>query len=125
MSAKWVRVKRWDDQHLTGPLRPIKWLLRVFSAVPTAIVLLVLVTVYGILASVPIGLIAKIPTVLVYGLTFMLALGLGGVLPTWAAAHAMRRRGIGRSARAVVWSFGLIALGLASTAAWDRLVWPF
>lgn len=124
MSAKWVRVKRWDDQHLTGALRPVKWLLRVFSAIPTAIVLLLLVAIYGILASVPIGLIAKIPTLLVYALTFVLTLGLVALLPTWGAARALRGRGVGRAGRSLVWVIGLIALAAAASAGWVAFIWP-
>ena len=55
MSAKWVRSQQWDDRHLTGALWPVKIVVRLFSWISTAIVLLSCVAIYGILASVPIG----------------------------------------------------------------------
>src|SRR4051812_35581748 len=108
MSAKWVRSQRWDDQHLTGALYPVKVVLRVFSSISTAVVLLTLVACYGILASVPIGLIAKVPTVAFDGITFLLMVGLIAVVPVWLATRLMRTRGIGVGPRAVVTILGLV-----------------
>lgn len=54
MSAKYQRIKQ-SDLALPAPLR---WLTRAFSSITMAVVLLVLVVVYGIVASVPVMLLA-------------------------------------------------------------------
>ncbi|MEO1511047.1 MAG: hypothetical protein AAFU70_03150, partial [Planctomycetota bacterium] len=80
MSRKWQRVKRWDNEHLSaGPLRPLKWVLRALSSISLAISLLVLVAIYGVFASVPIGLLALLPVWLVIGLLALLACALPAV----------------------------------------------
>ena len=124
MSAKWVRSQQWDDRHFPAWAWPAKWLLRAFSSIWLAVVLLSLVGVFGILASVPIGMIALIPTVAVYALTLLAAVALGALLPTWIALRGLRGLGLPRASRFVA-SFGL-ALGLAalSTLAWQRFAWP-
>lgn len=124
MSAKWVRVKRWDDEHLRGPLLPLKWLLRLFSSVWFAVGLLVLVVMYGTLASVPVGLIAKIPTLLIISATFLAVLALGAWLPVWLIARGMKRVGVSGKGRFVWWVVGLVALGIVASAAWWWAVWP-
>ncbi len=65
MSAKWVRSKKWDDQFVPSWAWPAKLLLRAFSSIALAVTLLALVAAYGILASIPIGMIAAIPSYLV------------------------------------------------------------
>jgi hypothetical protein len=124
MSAKWVRSQQWDDRHLTGVLWPVKAVVRVFSWISTSVVLLSLVACFGILASVPIGLLAKIPTVLFYALTFVLAIGLVAVFPVWLTTRAMRLRGAGRPARFVVGIVGFIVLALVGGASWYWGAWP-
>ena len=72
MSAKWQRVRAADDELFRGPwLWPIKALLRTFSSITLAVILLTSVAVYGTLASVPIGLLALAPTYVVIGLTIL------------------------------------------------------
>lgn len=124
MSAKWIRSKQWDDRHLTGALWPVKFLVRTFSEIPTAIVLLLLVVIYGIMASIPVGLIAIIPTKLFYGATFLAALCVGAVLPVWLITRAMRGRGVGKPVRFVTAFVGLALLAALSVAAWQMWVWP-
>ncbi len=124
MSAKWVRSQQWDDRHLTGALWPVKVVLRTFSHISTAVFLLALVAMYGILASVPIGLIAKAPTVLFYALTFVLCVGIGAILPVWITTGAMRARGVGTAPRWVVGIFGFILLSGAAGVLWWWGVWP-
>ena len=124
MSAKWVRSQQWDDRHLTGALWPVKLLLRTFSQISTSVFLLFLVAVYGILASVPIGLLAKAPTLVFDALTFVLLIGVGAVLPVWVTTGAMRSRGIGTAPRWVVGFLGFIALAGAAGVLWWWGVWP-
>lgn len=124
MSAKWVRSKRWDDDHLTGALRPVKVVLRAFSSIPLAVVLLTIVSLYGVLASVPIGLIALAPTWAFYAATAALAVVAGSALPVWLVSRGLRRAGVGARARFVFAVLALPALGVASAWAWGAWVWP-
>lgn len=124
MSAKWVRAKQWDDQHLTGALLPLKWVLRVLSSIPLGVCMLVLVAVYGILASVPIGIIAMAPTWAFYGLTLLAAIAMVGVLPAWVIVRVLGAAKVGRAVR---WSVGLlmtVGLVIGAAALWHRMVWP-
>jgi hypothetical protein len=122
MSAKWHRSRKWDDEHLPPGLWPVKALLRAFSSISLAVVLLSLVIVYVTLASVPIGMLAQLPTWAVYG---AIALGLFGVLGIAPAAGAARLlRGRGRGVRFVSMLVALIAGGLASAWIWRGYVWP-
>lgn len=124
MSAKWVRAKQWDDRNLTGPLTPVKWVLRLFSGIPLAVVLLVLVSLYGVLASVPIGILAMAPTWGFYGLTVLASIALGAVVPTWIAVRMMRSRGAGVPPRVVVGVLGVVGLSVLSVWAWRVVAWP-
>ena len=124
MSAKWVRAKQWDDRHLTGWLLPVKWVLRVLSGIPLAVVLLLLVTLYGILASIPIGILAMAPTWAFYGLTVLVAAGLVGVLPTWGMVRAMNARGMGLGVRWVTGVLGVIGLTVLGVWLWYLTIWP-
>lgn len=124
MSAKWIRSKKWDDEHLTGTLLPVKWVLRTLSGIPLAVVLLTIVSFYGVLASVPIGLIALAPTWAFYGLTAVLTVAIGSGVPVWIAARAMRKAGIGAAPRFAVSLLSLVALAAVVSAAWYALIWP-
>jgi len=119
VSAKWVRSKAWDDAHLTGALLPVKWVLRALSSITLAVTLLVLVTIYGVLASIPIGLLASVPTYLFYGLTLVLV---AVVLPAVFAIAIGRRvplRGQGAG-----FATGLLTfLPLAGLMAWAWVHW--
>ncbi|MEM7754898.1 MAG: hypothetical protein AAF297_04590 [Planctomycetota bacterium] len=123
MSRKWQRAKRWDDEHLsTWPLRPVKWVLRAFSSIWLAVILLTLVSVYGVLASVPIGMLALAPTWAFYGLTVAVPAGLAaglafvGVRTLVPPSRAVLRLGGSIVAAIVVFS-GVCAL-------WAGTVWP-
>jgi hypothetical protein len=125
MSAKWVRSQQWEREHLTGWLTPVRWVLHALSTVRLAIVLLVGLSIFGALASVPIGMLALIPTYLIYGLTLLAAIALFGLLPSWLAWRTMKGAGLSSALR-----FGLIvpvviAGVLGATALWMRLVWPW
>jgi hypothetical protein len=103
---------------------PVKFLLRTFSSIPLAVVLLTLVAVYGTLASVPIGLVAKLPTLAIYGVTILAVLGVVAVLPTWVLVRGLRAAGAGRGLRFVAGFFALQVLAVASIWLWNRYAWP-
>jgi len=124
MSAKWIRSQRWDDRHLTGLLAPVKVVLRLFSWISTSVTLLSLVAVYGILASVPIGLLAKAPTVLFYALTFVIAVGVVAVLPVWVTTRSLNAAGVGRAARLAAGIVGVIGLSVLAAWLWWWAAWP-
>ncbi len=125
MSAKWIRSQQWDDEHLTGPaMAPVKWLLRAFSSIWLAVLLLVMVALYGIAASVPVGLLALVPTVLVYALTFVAALVVGAWAPTWGVWRAMRGSTIGGGGRFAVGLLMLVVLVPTAGWAWHEYLWP-
>src|SRR5690606_38262321 len=107
---------------LTGPLRPLWYLLRTFSAITFAVVLLTGVMLYGMLASVPIGLLALAPTYLIYGLTLLIPVALAAAL-VWRGV-SLAARGTGRGTRFAV-SFGasVVAAGLV-VLAWGQWAWP-
>lgn len=122
MSAKWRQNRAWEDAYLTGPWRPLKWTLRVFSSITLAVVLLVLVTLYGISASVPVGLLALAPTYLLYAVTLVVAVVLLGFAPAFGVWRVLYR--LPRPARFVV-TFGLgVGLSAASVWLWAVTLWP-
>ena len=76
MSQKWRRNKAWEDQHLTGALALIRIPLRALETIPLAIVLLTFIGLYATAASVPIGMLAQIPSYLIYTLSLLVPLGI-------------------------------------------------
>lgn len=125
MSLKWQRAKAWDDQHLRGVWTPLRILLRVFSSIATAVVLLTLVSIYGILASVPIGLLAKIPTLAFYAFTLVAMLAVGAVLPAWLSVRSLKKAQPDKFA--LRWTLGLtigVTFSVIAAWAWGRFVWP-
>lgn len=124
MSQKWIRSKKWDDEHIPSWAWPAKALLRAFSSIPLAVVLLIGVSMYGTLASVPIGLIALAPTWLIYSLSLLLTIGFLAIIPTLLVTRRLRAGGTGRAARFGVGFFGVIALSLLSIYLWHRFAWP-
>ncbi|MEX2672662.1 MAG: hypothetical protein WD294_11190 [Phycisphaeraceae bacterium] len=68
MSLKYQRIKKQDE----ALWPPIRWILRIFSSITLAVILLTTVCLYGTLTSVPIGTIAQIPAVTMQGLGFLL-----------------------------------------------------
>ncbi len=122
MGAKWERTKQWDERVFPAWAWPIKWLLRTFSEIRTAVVLLTLVVLYGILASVPIGLLALIPSYAVYAATALLAIAIVAVGPT-----ALVRRlllSASRETRFAVSFILLAALSVSAIALWSAFIWP-
>lgn len=123
MSLKWQRTKAWDEEHLRGALLPLKWVLRTFSSITLAVTLLILVSLYGALASVPIGMLAQIPTVVVVGLSVAAALGVGCLLPAWLLHRVMRERGT-RAFRFTAVLAAVLAFGAVTLLLWYRHAWP-
>lgn len=122
MSRKWQQVKRWDDEHLTGPLVPLKWVLRLFSSVLFGVGLLVLVVLYGALASLPVGLLVSGLTWGVYGLTLVAAMGLVAAPALMLTARLTRSSDRG-------WRFFFVLMALLVGAAvgvlaWHQWLWP-
>lgn len=111
MSAKYQRIKQ-ADLSLPAPLR---WLTRAFSSITLAVVLLVFVMLYGVVASVPVFFLALAGLYLVVGAP---TLGLAGGL-----SYAMIRR----TALSPLAKAGLTALLLAAggVACWQGCLWIY
>jgi hypothetical protein len=124
MSAKWVRSQQWDDQFFPSWAWPAKTVLRAFSSIWLAVLLLSLVAVFGILASVPIGMLALIPTLMVYGLTLLVPLALLAWLPAWGAWAGLKRAGVGLAGRFAVGVLAGLALTTLVSYGWWAWAWP-
>jgi hypothetical protein len=125
MSAKWIRSKQWDDQHIPSWAWPLKFILRTLSGIPLAVVLLSLIVVYAVLASVPIGLLALGITYLVYGLTLLLAVAGVALAPVFFVRALWRPATTrGRSLRFAATLLGSIVLVGVAAEAWYLLAWP-
>jgi hypothetical protein len=123
MSRKWQRAKRWDDVHLSSAaLRPVKWTLRSLSSIWLAVILLTLVALYGVLASVPIGMLALAPTWAFYGVTVVVpagAIGIGASVAVRAVIPA-RRRALRLSGALCAGIAGFVAVSWV----WGVYAWP-
>lgn len=124
MSQKWIRSKRWDDEHIPAWAWPIKAILRALSSITLAVVLLVLVAIYGALASVPIGLVAMIPTYLIYGLTLAAAIALLAGLPAWVASKVLARLGAAPAPRFIAGFVLFAAMAAGTFLIWRQTAWP-
>ena len=122
MSAKWQRVKRWDDEHLTGPLRPLWVLMRLLSSVWLAIIVLVLIAFYAVLASVPIGMLALAPTWAFYAMTVVIAVAVGAFVPAFVVRTLLNKAG--RGVRFAVPLFVAIGCAIPAVWLWHRFAWP-
>lgn len=122
MSKKWQRNKAWEDEHLVGALAPARWVLRALSSIPLAVVLLVFIAVYATLASVPVGLIAEIPTYAVYGVTVLLA----ALVPALLGVLFVRAivPGSARGARFALTLLAGAGLAVGGIGVWARFAWP-
>lgn len=122
MSAKGRRNRQWEDEHLTGWLTPGRLLLRLFSSIPLAIVLLVYIALHATVASVPVGMLARIPTLMVYAASLLLmlaiAIGTGIVL-----VRAMTKNA-SRAARFLALFLTVIAIGAGVVVFWKATLWP-
>jgi hypothetical protein len=122
MSDKARRSNAWDDRHLTGILWPVKAIVRAFSSITLAVILLVLVILYGVSASVPVGMLALAPTFLIYALTLLVAIGLAAVGPTLLARRALR--GASPAARFLGTFITLVLCAGAALFVWRQYTWP-
>ncbi|MBL4590988.1 MAG: hypothetical protein JKY96_03405 [Phycisphaerales bacterium] len=122
MSAKGRRNRAWENKNLTGVLTPVRLYFRAFSSIPLAIILLSYVSLHATLASVPIGMIAWIPTPLVYAASFVLAV-LIAVVPTIIILRKLMTN-TKRAPRFLVMFFGVIAVAISSVMLWKLYAWP-
>lgn len=124
MSQKWRRSQAWDQTHFPAWAWPARALLHAFSTVTLAVCLLSFVVLYAILASVPIGLLAQIPTYLAYGATILLMIAGVGMLSVVIPGWILRRRHASRAARFSVGLVGLIIALVVGVALWHASLWP-
>ncbi len=122
MSRKWQQVKRWDDEHLTGALLPLKWVLRMLSSVLFGVGLLVVVALYGALASLPVGLLVDGLAWGVYGLSLVAAIAV--VSAPAAVLTGRLTRGSERGWRFFFVFASLLVGATVATLGWSELVWP-
>lgn len=122
MSKKWQRNKAWEDANLTGAWTPFRILLRAFSSIPLAVVLLLFVSLFATLASVPIGLLARIPTLLIIAAMYAALIGVPALV--WVL---IVRKGLGdqsRGARFIVSFAGIVTLGVVLSLLWSSSIYP-
>lgn len=127
MSAKWRRVKAWDAENLTGPLTPIRWVLTAFSSITLAVTLLTTVVLYGTLASVPVGLLALIPTKLVQLAIFLLVVVGPALALLWVTRRLISASGDSARSREMRFFASLISLTLGAALGyflWTSFVHP-
>ncbi len=122
MSRKWQQVKRWDDEHLTGVLTPVRLVLRLFSSVLFGVGLLVIVAIYGALASLPVGLLVDGLTWAVYGLTLILAMAL--LAAPLMVGTRLATRGSERGWRFFFMLSALLVGSGIAMVGWYHLAWP-
>jgi len=125
MSLKWRKSQEWDREHLTGLLAPVRWILGALSSIWLAVITLVFIALYGIAASVPIGMLALIPTFLIYGLSALLIVAAAVLIPVPLVAKVLKKSmPDARAGRFVV----LLVLGAGCAAlagwAWLTFLWP-
>ncbi len=122
MSQKWRRNKAWEDQHLTGPLTLIKIPLRALETIPLAIILLTFVALYATAASIPIGMLAQIPTYLIYALSLVIPLA----VISYISIKLIRAKMIqsSRAARFLATFFITLALAALVTVLWVWQLFP-
>lgn len=121
MSDKWRRNKAWENENLRGAWTPVRWVLRVFSSISLAVVLLALVVLFGISASVPVGILALAPTWGLYLLTLVAAVVVIGVVPALVVWRLTRDKGSLRFVATFV--VGLCVSGMAVWL-WNAYAWP-
>jgi hypothetical protein len=122
MSAKWKRVQRWDDEHIPSWAWPVKAILRAFSSIALAVVLLTCVALYGVLASVPIGMLALGVTWAFYIATLLAVMAITVGIPLVIVRYGLKNAGRGLRFTA---SLGGVVLGsIAGWFAWSALAWP-
>ena len=122
MSKKWQRNKAWEDANLTGAWVPLRLVLRAFSSIPLAVVLLLFVSLYATLASVPVGMLARIPTLLIVSTMYLALLGIPMFF--WFIIVRKALSDQSRAARFIVSFVVVIAMGIGLTMLWTSMIWP-
>ena len=107
-------------------LLPVKWVLRAFSSITQAVILMVMLALFGVAASIPMGILAMIPTWGFYSLTLLAVVGVLAGVPAYLLYRLLMKAGsrfsAGLSFSAVLISFVVLSVG--AVAAWQALVWP-
>lgn len=124
MSAKWRRVQAWDRENLTGPLTPIRYLLHALSSITLAACLLLGVALYAVLASVPVGLLALIPTWAVYIGSLVLVSLAPGILAAALAGKLTTAKGLPRAPSFLLRFGAFAAVTAAGVLVWIDFIWP-
>ena len=124
MSQKWRRSRAWDDQFFPRWAWPAKATLRAFSSIWLAVIMLSIVATYGILASIPLGMIALIPTKLTYAGVYVLTLVLLAALPILVILYAAKHAGVSRAGRFVILLLGGMLLATGASFFFGYAVWP-
>lgn len=124
MSAKWRRVQAWDREHLTGVLAPVRWVLHALSSITLAIITLVGVALYAVLASVPVGLLALIPTWIVYIASFVAASLLPGALIAWGIRRWCAAQSMERAKAFLLTVTPLVLISTLGAWLWLQFFWP-
>lgn len=122
MSAKWHRSRAWDDRHFPPAMWPVKGIVRAFSSIWLAVILLSLVIVYATLASVPIGMLSQAPTWAIYGVAALLMLAVVIGIPTWLFLRVTRAQS--RAIRFAGTMLLVIALLPVAGWFWMTFAWP-
>jgi len=122
MSRKWEQAKKRDAEIYPAWAAPIRWTIHALSTVTLAIILLTFVAIYATLASVPIGLLAQIPTYAIIALTLLIPLAL-----VFATVRLISRRALGDLARAprfLIQFFSVLLISVGVVIAWRQFAWP-
>lgn len=122
MSDKARRSKAWDDAFFPSWAWPAKALLRAFSSIPLAVALLAGVALFGISASVPIGMLALAPTFALYAACFAGLVALIAGVPVVLLRKAMR--GTSGPTRFLASFFLGLALTGVAVILWQKVAWP-
>ncbi len=124
MSLKWQRSKQWDEENIPRALWPVQAVLRALSSIPLAVITLVLVLIYAVTASVPIGLLALIPTYAIYAATLIGAILILGGVPATLFSRILKHTGAGKGVCFATFTLSLVGLGVGAAWLWWMFAWP-
>lgn len=125
MSLKWEKTKAWDRQNLVGGLAPVRIVLRLLSSVWLAVAILLLIALYGTIASVPVGMLALVPTYFIYGLTAIATVFVLAAVPSWLVNRALARSNPqAKASRFVIVFFVTTVFAAGSLYLWYQFAWP-
>lgn len=124
MSAKWRRVQAWDKEHLTGALTPVRLVLHALSSVTFALTMLIGVALYAVLASVPVGLLALIPTWILYIASMLAVSVLPGGICALLARKIAAQKSMARAPSFLLSAGSLVIITAAGVVFWTDFIWP-